>query len=68
MKTIVISSFVNHPIMKQVANEPGEVVTDVYGTVVNFHRKELNPHGNDPVEKLSLRYASTFKQIWKLMM
>jgi hypothetical protein len=27
------------------------VVTDVYGTVINVHHKELNPHGNDPVEK-----------------
>ena len=37
--------------MRQVASEPNEVVTDVYGTVVKVHRKELNPHGNDPVEK-----------------
>jgi hypothetical protein len=37
--------------MKQVTNEPNEVLTNVYGTVVNVHRKELNPHGNDPVEK-----------------
>ena len=37
--------------MKQVASEPNEVVTNVYGTVVKVHRKELNPHGNDPVEK-----------------
>jgi len=37
--------------MKQVTNEPGEVVPDVYGTVINVHHKELNPHGNDPVEK-----------------
>jgi hypothetical protein len=27
------------------------VVTDVYGTVVNVDLKELNPHGNDSVEK-----------------
>jgi hypothetical protein len=46
-----LSSFLDRPVMKQVTNEPGEVVTDVYGTVINFHRKELNPHGNDPVEK-----------------
>jgi hypothetical protein len=46
--------------MKQVTNEPGEVVTDVYGTVVNVHRKELNPHGNDPVEKaeFTIRFDS----------
>jgi hypothetical protein len=40
--------------MKQVPNEPNEpneAVTDVYGTVVKVHCKELNPHGNDPVEK-----------------
>ena len=46
-----LSSFVDRPVMKQVASEPNEVVTDVYGTVVKVHRKELNPHGNDPVEK-----------------
>jgi len=46
-----LSSFVDPPIMKQVANEAGVVVTDVYGTVINVHHKELNPHGNDPVEK-----------------
>jgi hypothetical protein len=46
-----LSSFVNRPVMKQVASEPNEVVTDVYGTVFNVHHKELNPHGNDPVEK-----------------
>jgi hypothetical protein len=37
--------------LKHVTNEPDEVVTDVYGTVINVHHKELNPHGNDPVEK-----------------
>ena len=46
-----LSSFLDRPVMKQVASEPNEVVTDVYGTVVKVHRKELNPHGNDPVEK-----------------
>jgi hypothetical protein len=46
-----LSSFVDRPVMKQVASAPNEVVTDVYGTVVKVHRKELNPHGNDPVEK-----------------
>jgi hypothetical protein len=46
-----LSSFVDRPVMKQVTNEPGEVVPDVYGTVINVHHKELNPHGNDPVEK-----------------
>ena len=46
-----LSSFVDPPVMKQVANEAGVVVTDVYGTVVNVHHKELNPHRNDPVEK-----------------
>ena len=55
-----LSSFVNRPIMKQVASEPNEVVTDVYGTVINVHLKELNPHGNDPVEKAEfmIRFAS----------
>jgi hypothetical protein len=37
--------------MKQVLNEPNVVVTNVHGTVTEVHRKELNPHGNDPVEK-----------------
>jgi hypothetical protein len=46
-----LSSFLDRPIMKQVASEPNVVVTDVYGTVVKVHRKELNPHGNDRVEK-----------------
>jgi hypothetical protein len=46
-----LSSFLDRPVMKQVASESNEVVTDVYGTVVKVHRKELNPHGNDPVEK-----------------
>jgi len=46
-----LSSFVNLPVMKQVPNEPNEAVTDVNGTVVKVHHKELNPHGNDPVEK-----------------
>jgi hypothetical protein len=40
--------------LKHVTNQAGVVVTDVYGTVVNVHRKELNPHGNDPVEKAEL--------------
>jgi len=55
-----LSSFLDRPVMKQVTNEPGEVVTDVYGTVVNVHRKELNPHGNDPVEKaeFTIRFDS----------
>jgi hypothetical protein len=46
-----LSSFVDCPIMKQVTNEPSKVLTNVYGTVVKVHRKELNPHGIDPVEK-----------------
>jgi hypothetical protein len=46
-----LSSFLDRPVMKQVTNEPNVVVTDVYGTVVNVHHKELNLHGNDPVEK-----------------
>jgi hypothetical protein len=46
-----LSSFVDRPIMKQVASEPNEVKTNVYGTAVKIHCKELNPHGNDPVEK-----------------
>ena len=46
-----LSSFVDRPVMKQVASESNEVKTNVYGTVVIVHRKELNPHGNDPVEK-----------------
>ena len=46
--------------MKQVANEPNEVKTNVHGTVVKVHRKELNPHGNDPVEKaeFTIRFDS----------
>jgi hypothetical protein len=46
-----LSSFLDRPVMKQVTNEPNEVVKDVYGTVIKVHRKELNPHGNVPVEK-----------------
>ena len=46
-----LSSLLDRAVMKQVASEPNEVVTDVYGTVVKVHRKELNPHGNVPVEK-----------------
>jgi len=46
-----LSFFVDRPVMKIVASEPNEAVTDVYGTVINVHCKELNPHGNDPVEK-----------------
>jgi hypothetical protein len=46
-----LSSFVDRPVMKQVASEPNEAVTDVYGTVVKVNRKDLKPHGNDPVEK-----------------
>jgi len=46
-----LSSFVDRPVMKQVASEPNVVVTDVYGTVIQVHRKELNLHGNVPVEK-----------------
>jgi len=46
-----LSSFLNRPVMKQVASESNEVKTNVYGTVVKVYRKELNPHGNDPVEK-----------------
>jgi hypothetical protein len=46
-----LRSFVDRPVMKQVASEPNEVVTDVYGTVVKVHCKEINPHGNVPVEK-----------------
>ncbi len=55
-----LSSFLDRRVMKQVASEPNEVVTDVYGTVVTVHRKELNPHGNDPVEKaeFSIRFDS----------
>ena len=55
-----LSSFVNRPVMKQVANEPNVVVTNVYGTVVKVHRKELNPHGNGPVEKaeFTIRFDS----------
>jgi len=46
--------------MKQVASEPNVVVTDVYGTVIQVHRKELNPHGNDLVEKaeFTIRFDS----------
>ena len=46
--------------MKQVTNEPNEVVINVYGTVVNVYRKELNPHGNDPVKKaeFTIRFDS----------
>jgi len=46
--------------MKQVASEPNEAVTDVYGTVVKVHRKELNPYGNDPVEsaEFTIRFDS----------
>jgi hypothetical protein len=46
-----LSFFVDRPVMKQVASEPNKAVRDIYGTIVNFHHKELNPHGNDPVEK-----------------
>jgi hypothetical protein len=46
-----LSTFVDRPVMKQVASEPNVVVTDVYGTVIQVHRKELNLHGNVPVEK-----------------
>jgi len=46
-----LGSFVHRPVTKQVTSEPDEVVTDVYGTVVNVHHKELNPHENNPVEK-----------------
>jgi len=55
-----LSSFVDRPVMKQVADEPNEVKTNVYGTVVKVHRKELNPHGNDPVEKaeFTIRFDS----------
>ena len=55
-----LSSFLDRPVMKQVASESNEVVTDVYGTVVKVHRKELNPHGNDPVEKaeFTIRFDS----------
>jgi hypothetical protein len=58
-----LSSFLDRPVMKQVASEPNEVVTDVYGTVVTVHRKELNPHGNDPVKKaeFSIRFDSQTK-------
>jgi hypothetical protein len=46
--------------MKQVASEPNEVVTNVYGTVVKVHCKELNPHGNGPVKKaaFTIRFNS----------
>jgi hypothetical protein len=55
-----LSSFVRRRVMKQVTNESNEVVTNVYGTVVKVHRKELNPHGNDPVEKaeFTIRFES----------
>jgi len=55
-----LSSVVDRPVMKQVASEPNELVTDIYGTVINVHRKELNPHGNDLVEKaeFTIRFNS----------
>jgi hypothetical protein len=55
-----LSSFLDRPVMKQVASEPSEVVTNVYGTVVKDRHKELNPHGNDPVKKaaFTIRFDS----------
>jgi hypothetical protein len=34
-----LSSFLDRPVMKQVASEPNEVKTNVYGTVVKVHHK-----------------------------
>jgi len=45
------NSFLERQILKRVTNEAGVVVTNLYGTVVNVHHMELNPHGNDPVEE-----------------
>jgi hypothetical protein len=58
-----LSSFVDRPVMKQVASESNEVKTNVYGTVVKVHRKELNHHGNVPVEKaeFTIRFDSQAK-------
>jgi hypothetical protein len=55
-----LSSFLDRPVMKQVTSEPNEVVTNVYGTVIKVHRKELNLHGNVPVERaeFTIRFDS----------